>query len=63
MTFNVRRGGEPGKIALNDWEMAEADRWKRESDLERLTDPVERMLVKKNKLCYIEGKKKKKGLI
>lgn len=63
MTFNARRGGEPGKITLNDWKMAEADRWKRESDLERLTDPVEKMLAKKYKLCYIEGKKKKKGLI
>ena len=60
MTFNARRGGEPGKITLNDWKMAEEDRWKRESDLERLTDPVEKMLAKKNKLCYIEGKKKKR---
>lgn len=60
MTFNARRGGEPGKITLKDWKMAEEDRWKREIDLERLTDPVEKMLAKKNKLCYIEGKKKKR---
>ena len=63
MTFNARRGGEPRKVTLNDWKMAEEDRWKRESDLERLTDPVEKMLAKKNKLCYIEGKKKKRGSI
>ena len=48
MTFNARRGGESGKITLNDWKMAESDRWKRESDLERLTDPVEKTLAKKN---------------
>ena len=38
--------------------MVEAHMWKQESHLERLRDPVEKMLAKKNKSCYIEGKKK-----
>ena len=41
--------------------MVENDRWKRKEDLERLADPVERTLAERLKLCYIEGKKKKKG--
>ena len=40
--------------------MEEVDRWKWESDLVTLTDPVEKTLAKKNKLCYTEGKKKKR---
>ena len=61
LTFNARRGGEPGKLTLTDWTMVENDRWKRKEDLERLVDPVERTLAERLKLCYIEGKKKKKG--
>ena len=61
LTFNARRGGEPGKLTLTDWAMVENDRWKRKEDLERLVDPVERTLAERLKLCYIEGKKKKKG--
>ena len=41
--------------------MVENDRWKRKEDLEHLADPVERTLAECLKLCYIEGKKKKKG--
>ena len=41
--------------------MVQNDRWKRKEDLERLVDPVERTLAERLKLCYIEGKKKKKG--
>ena len=61
LTFNARRGGEPGKLTLTDWTMVENDRWKRKEDLERLVDPVERTLAERLKLCYIKGKKKKKG--
>lgn len=41
--------------------MIESDRWKRESDIDRITDPVEKQLMQWLKLCYIEGKKKKRG--
>ena len=58
LTFNARRGGEPGKLTLKDWRMVENDRWKRKEDIERLKDPVERKLVELLKLCYVEGKKK-----
>ena len=61
LTFNARRGGEPGKLLLEDWKMIESDRWKRESDIDRITDPVEKQLMQRLKLCYIEGKKKKRG--
>ena len=53
-------GGEPGKLLLEDWKMIESDRWKRESDIDRITDPVEKQLMQRLKLCYIEGKKKKR---
>ena len=59
LTFNARRGGEPGKLTLKDWRMVENDRWKKKEDIERLKDPVERKLVELLKLCYVEGKKKK----
>ena len=62
LTFNARRGGEPGKLTLKDWRMVENDRWKRKEDIERLKDPVERKLVERLKLCYVEGKKKKRGI-
>ena len=62
LTFNARRGGEPAKLTLEDWKNVEKDVWKRKSDMEQLTDPVEMALAKRLKLCYVEGKRKVAGI-
>ena len=59
ITFNARRGGEPSKLQLRDWEWVKDDRWKRRTDIEKLSDPVEVTLANRLKLCYVEGKKKR----
>ena len=61
LIFNARRGGEPAKLTLDHWEKVLADTWKRESDLHNLTDPIEKLLAERLKLCYVQGKKKRKG--
>ena len=61
LTFNARRGGEPSKLTLDDWKNVESDIWKKKADIEKLENPVEKVLAKRLKICYIEGKKKKRG--
>ena len=61
LIFNARRGGEPAKLTIDHWEKVLTDTWKRESDLHNLTDPIEKLLAERLKLCYIQGKKKRKG--
>ena len=61
LSFNARRGGEPSKVTLSDWDGVEKDRWKKSLDIENLTNPVEKLLAQRLRLCYIEGKKKRKG--
>ncbi|XP_065651314.1 uncharacterized protein LOC136079505 [Hydra vulgaris] len=56
LTFNARRGGEPGKLTLPDWDMVEKGRWKRQTDIDALDDPKEKKLAERFKLCYIESK-------
>ena len=45
ITLNARRGGEPSKLKLADWEGVKDDRWKRRTDIEQLNDPVEKILA------------------
>ena len=45
LTFNARRGGEPSKLTLKDWEATENDVWKRKADIENLKDPIEKILA------------------
>ena len=61
LTFNARRGGEPGKLTLKQWADTLNDTWKHQPDIEALTDPLEIKLAGRLKLCYVPGKKKKKG--
>lgn len=61
LTFNARRGGEPSKLTTTDWEKVESDIWKKKKDIENLEDPLEKMLAKRLKICYVEGKKKSQG--
>ncbi|XP_066927736.1 uncharacterized protein [Clytia hemisphaerica] len=58
ITFNARRGSEPAKLKLIQYE--NADDWKRPEDLKKLKDPVEKMLAKRLKVIYVKGKKKRK---
>ena len=44
---------------MRDWEGVKDDRWKRRTDIEKLSDPVEVTLAKRLKLRYVEGKKKR----
>ena len=60
ITFNARRGREPSKLKLADWEGVRDDRWKRRTDIEQLNDPAEKNLAARLKLCYVEGKKKER---
>ena len=61
ITFNVRRGREPSKLQLVDWEGVKDDRWKPRTDIPNLSDPVEITLAKRLKLCYVEEKKDANG--
>ena len=58
ITFNARRGGEPSKLLIKQWENADA--WKRTEDIENLDDPVERILAKRMKVVYVVGKRKRR---
>ena len=61
LTFNARRGAEVSKLTLDIWQGVSDGRWKRQSDIEKLEDPLERTLANKIQLCYLEGKRKAKG--
>nr|XP_047141170.1 uncharacterized protein LOC105850134 [Hydra vulgaris] len=52
-----KRGGEPGKLTLADWDMVEKGRWKRQTDIDALDDPIEKKLAERFKLCYLKAKK------
>ena len=58
ITFNARRGSEPSKLHITHWE--NADIWKRQEDIDNLTDPIEKILAKKMKVIYVAGKKKRR---
>ena len=58
ITFNARRGSEPSKLTIEQWE--KADSWKRKEDINNLTDPVEIALAKKLKVIYVSGKRKRR---
>ncbi|XP_066923621.1 uncharacterized protein [Clytia hemisphaerica] len=61
MTFNARRGSEVARLKLDRWEGVMDDRWKKKEYIDLIDDDVERKLAEKLKLCYIEGKKKKRS--
>lgn len=61
MTFNARRGGEVSKPKLSHWQGVEDNRWKRRTDVDALSDPVEKKLAERMGICYLPGKRKKGG--
>ena len=57
--FNARRGGEPAKLTLKEWQDAEAAAWIDPQCIERVKDPMEKSLIGRFKLAYQPGKGKK----
>ena len=45
LTFDARRGGEISKSTLQHWAGVEDGQWKKSSEIENLTDPVEQVLA------------------
>ena len=58
ITFNARRGGESSKLLLDDF--INCDKWKRSEDIERITDPCERLLASRLNVIYSKCKRKKR---
>ena len=53
--LNARRGGEPARMAINEWEEAKADKWVDNQRIDNL-DQVDKLLVKTLKVAYMTGK-------
>jgi len=56
--FNARRGGEPSRLLLREWQDAENDVWLPNSAIDAIQDPAEQVLVGKFKIAYQAGKGK-----
>ena len=54
--FNARRGGEPSRLHLNEWQEVESDSWIEKRHIDGLQDPIEKALVKNTKIAYQSGK-------
>ncbi|XP_069105781.1 uncharacterized protein [Argopecten irradians] len=54
--FNARRGGEPSRLLLKEWEDAEKEEWIPRTAVESIADPLEKQLVGKFKIAYQCGK-------
>ena len=58
--FNARRGGEPARLTLKEWEEAITDAWIDPNLVEKIDDPMEKHLVENLKLAYQSGKGSRK---
>ncbi|XP_070212643.1 uncharacterized protein [Littorina saxatilis] len=58
--FNARRGGEPARMTLTEWEDAEQEKWIAPNTVQKVSDPLEASLLKKTKLAYMAGKGSKR---
>lgn len=54
--FNARRGGEPARLSLSEWDDAAKDRWVSQEQLASVIDPVEQALISNLKIAYQRGK-------
>ena len=52
IVFNVRRGGEPSRITVTEWEDAKDRAWVDPQHAEAITDPIEKYLINSYKLAY-----------
>ena len=46
--------GEPTNLTVADWE--KSDQWKRKEDIDNLQDECEKILAKRMKFIYVQGK-------
>ena len=60
LTFNARRRGELLKWPWMIGKMVD-QAFEENSDMEKFEDPVEKVIPKRWKICYTEGKKRKEG--
>lgn len=58
--FNARRGGEPARLLLREWQDAEANVWISPEMVEQVIDPLEQALISEYKLAYQRGKGSRK---
>ena len=54
--FNARRGGEPARLTLREWNDAEQDVWIDKQLVQNVEDPLEKALLGRFKLAYMSGK-------
>ena len=54
--FNARRGGEPSRLTLTEWEDAESGAWVDQTRVQALEDPIDKLLVNSMKVTYQTGK-------
>ena len=54
--FNARRGGEPARLTLIEWQDAENDVWVDQHIANGITDPIKKSLLSTLKITYQLGK-------
>ena len=54
--FNARRGGEPARLLLTEWEDAENGAWLDQQRINAIEDPIEKVLINSMKITYQMGK-------
>jgi hypothetical protein len=59
ITFNARRGGEPGKLRVSEWPKIRNDELVHKEEIEKLPEE-EKLLAKRLKLGFVLGKGSKK---
>ena len=57
--FNARRGEEPARLLLTEWQDAIKNVWLPQALVEKVEDPAERFLLGQFRLAYLHGKGKK----
>nr|XP_034299375.1 uncharacterized protein LOC105334630 isoform X2 [Crassostrea gigas] len=55
--FNARRGGEPSRMTVKDWEDALQGVWIDQAKVEHVEDDIEKKLLCENKIAYIHASK------
>jgi hypothetical protein len=55
--FNARRGGEPSRMTVKDWEDALEDVWVDPTRIENIEDEIEKKLLCETKIAYIHASK------
>ena len=54
--FNARRGGEPSRMQLKEWEDAVSNAWVDQRQLDNIEDPIEKAVAESTKVTYQTGK-------